>query len=146
MNFRSNDVRLNGDSVKWCFGQTVFGQTVFGQMVFRSNGVLQNLQFLWSPTLQLRQLIFRQLISDIASPALHMAKVTVKRFAINHYVTLLKYKLANTDNGQKFKNETNWPIKQSNYDSATLNWRQMSIALLFFSDTHLQTEIPFQSA
>jgi hypothetical protein len=36
---RSNGVRLNGDSVKWCFGQMAFGQTVFGQMVFRSNGL-----------------------------------------------------------------------------------------------------------
>jgi hypothetical protein len=55
MNFRSNGVRLNGDSVKlcfgqmvfrfnglsvkWPFGQMVFGQTVYGQMVFRSNSV-----------------------------------------------------------------------------------------------------------
>jgi hypothetical protein len=38
MNFRSNGLRLNGDSVKCTFGQMAFGQTVFGQMVFRSNG------------------------------------------------------------------------------------------------------------
>jgi hypothetical protein len=37
MNFRSNGLRLNGDSVKCTFGQMAFGQTVFGQMVFRSN-------------------------------------------------------------------------------------------------------------
>jgi hypothetical protein len=39
MNFRSNGVRLNGDSVEWTFGQIAFGQIVFGQMVFRSNGL-----------------------------------------------------------------------------------------------------------
>jgi hypothetical protein len=39
MNFRSNGLRLNGDSVKSTFGQMAFGQTVFGQMVFRSNGL-----------------------------------------------------------------------------------------------------------
>jgi hypothetical protein len=37
MNFRSNCVRLNNDSIKWNFGQMAFGQTVFGQMMFRSN-------------------------------------------------------------------------------------------------------------
>jgi hypothetical protein len=51
MNFRSNGLRLNGDSVKIIFGQmesgqTVFGQTVFGQMVFRSNGVSVKWPFL----------------------------------------------------------------------------------------------------
>jgi hypothetical protein len=39
MNFRSNGLRLNGDSVKCTFGQMAFGQTAFGQMVFRSNGL-----------------------------------------------------------------------------------------------------------
>jgi hypothetical protein len=37
MNFRSNGLWLNGDSVKCTFGQMAIGQTVFGQMVFRSN-------------------------------------------------------------------------------------------------------------
>jgi hypothetical protein len=39
MNFRSNGIRLNGDSVEWTFGQMAFGQTVFGQMLSRSNGL-----------------------------------------------------------------------------------------------------------
>jgi hypothetical protein len=39
MNFRSNGLRLDADSVKCTFGQMAFGQTVFGQMVFRSNGL-----------------------------------------------------------------------------------------------------------
>jgi hypothetical protein len=34
MDFRSNGVRLNGDSVEWTFGQMAYGQAVFGQMVF----------------------------------------------------------------------------------------------------------------
>jgi hypothetical protein len=38
-NFRLNGVWLNGDSVKWTFGQMAFSQTVFGQMMFRSNGL-----------------------------------------------------------------------------------------------------------
>jgi hypothetical protein len=37
MNFRSNGLWLNGDSIKCTFGQMVFGQTVFGLIVFRSN-------------------------------------------------------------------------------------------------------------
>jgi hypothetical protein len=39
MNFQSNGLRLNGDSVKCTFGQMAFCQTVFGQMVFQSNGL-----------------------------------------------------------------------------------------------------------
>jgi hypothetical protein len=42
MNFRSNGLRLNGDSVKCTFGQMAYGQTVFGQMVFQSNGIRSN--------------------------------------------------------------------------------------------------------
>jgi hypothetical protein len=38
-NFRSNGLRLNGDSVECTFVQMAFGQTVFGQVVFRSNGL-----------------------------------------------------------------------------------------------------------
>jgi hypothetical protein len=37
MDFRSNGLRLNGDSVKRTFDHMAFGQTVFGQMVFWSN-------------------------------------------------------------------------------------------------------------
>jgi hypothetical protein len=36
MNFRSNGPRLNGNSVKCAFGQTVFGQMVFRSNAFRS--------------------------------------------------------------------------------------------------------------
>jgi hypothetical protein len=39
MNFLSNGIRLNGDSVKLTFGQLAFDQTALGQMVFRSNGL-----------------------------------------------------------------------------------------------------------
>jgi hypothetical protein len=39
MNFESNGLRLNGDSLKCIFGQIAFGQTVFSQLVFRSNGL-----------------------------------------------------------------------------------------------------------
>jgi hypothetical protein len=47
MNFRSNGIRLNVDSVEWTFGQMAFGQTVLGRMVFRSNG-LSVKKFRWN--------------------------------------------------------------------------------------------------
>jgi hypothetical protein len=39
MNFQSNSLRLNGNSVRCTFDQMAFGLAVFGQMVFRSNGL-----------------------------------------------------------------------------------------------------------
>jgi hypothetical protein len=66
MNFRSNGLRLNGDSVESAFGQMALDQTALGQMVFRSNGLSvkffrwNDFSVKWSRTSHLTEMSFER--------------------------------------------------------------------------------------